>query len=577
MTHESELSAGTPMRIPANAPEQGADLFFQAALHYGYRYVFGNPGTTEATFMDALVRYPDLQFVLCLFENVATGAADGVARMTGWPALVNLHLTPGLANGLSNIHNARRARVPMVITVGEHDTRHVLEDSSIAGDIEGLAKTVCKWTWTVKHAGELAEVLHRATTIAMTPPQGPVCLILPTNMLAESPRTPDGQVPDIPVLHLPRIGAAPRRDISHAAEILLSAQHPILLVGDISSTAHEQVAMLATLLDGQVVYDGSPTRLDGHVLQDSTWLPYFPEPRRKLLSSAEVIFLIGVGSFTSLFFYSFDTAPIVAPQTQVIHLDDDPSVLGKNVRGSFPLYGDVDASLNLLVAELRERLQQPESAAQPYVALQSGDGGDISSGSVTKTTSLSPKALMQALSQVLPEDTILINESITAGQALMNEILGAGAPVETFLASRGGALGAGIPLAMGAQLAAPQRPVVAVIGDGSAMYSIQALWSLARYHLPVLTIICNNASYDIIKLEILRLRGTLANRGSEAVDEVTSIGGPRLNFVQLAAGIGVRGRAVHQSEELLPVLKEALATCASGFPALVDVHLSAHP
>ncbi len=574
MTNESELSVGTPMRAPANAPEQGADLFFQAALHYGYRYVFGNPGTTEATFMDALARYPDLQFVLCLFENVATGAADGVARMTGWPALVNLHLTPGLANGLSNIHNARRARVPMVITVGEHDTRHLLEDSSIAGDIEGLAKTVCKWTWTVKHAGELAEVLHRATTIAMTPPQGPVCLILPTNMLAESPRTPNGQVPDIPTLHLPQIGAAPVRDIARAAEILLSTQHPILLVGDIAPTTHEQVAMLATLLDGQVVYDGFPARLDGHVLQDSTWLPYFPEPRRKLLSSADAILLIGVGSFTSLFFYSFDSAPIVAPQTQVIHLDDDPSVLGKNVRGSFSLYGDVEASLNLLVEEVRERLQRPESAPRPYVALRSGDSSNVST---TKTTLVSPKALMQAMSQVLPEDTILINESITAGQALMSEILSAGAPVETFLASRGGALGAGMPLAMGAQLAAPQRPVVAVIGDGSAMYTIQALWSLARYHLPVLTIICNNASYDIIKLEILRLHGTLANRGNEAVDEVTSIGGPRLNFVQLAAGMGVRGWAVHQIEELLPALKEALATCTSGEPALVDVYLSAHP
>jgi benzoylformate decarboxylase len=408
----------------------------------------------------------------------------------------------------------------------------------------------------------------------MTPPQGPVCLILPTNILAEPPRTPDGQIPGIPALHLPRIGAAPLQDIARAAEILLSAQHPVLLVGDISPTAHEQISMLATLLDGQVVYDGSPARLDGHVLQDSTWLPYFSEPRRKLLSSAEVIFLVGVGSFTSLFFYSFDSAPIVAPQTRVVHLDDDPSVLGKNVRGSFPLYGDVEASLNLLIAELRERLQQSESAAQSRVALRSGD---ISNGSVTKITSLSPKALMQALSQVLPKDTILINESITAGQALMSEILSAGASVETFLASRGGALGAGIPLAMGAQLAAPGRPVVAVIGDGSAMYTIQALWSLARYHLPVLTIICNNASYDIIKLEILRLRGTLANRGSEAVDEVTSIGGPRLNFVQFAAGMGVLGLAVHQSEELLPVLKEALATCASGFPALVDVHLSAHP
>ncbi len=562
------------MRTPANAPEQGADLFFQAALQYGYRYVFGNPGTTEAIFMDALVRYPDLQFILCLFENVATGAADGVARMTGWPALVNLHLSPGLANGLSNLHNARRARVPMVVTVGEHDTRHLLEDSSIAGDIEGLAKTVCKWTWTVKHAGELAEVLQRATTIAMTPPRGPVCLILPTNILAESPRTPDGQIPDIPALHIPQIGPAPLSDMKHTADILLSAQHPLLLVGDIQPGAHEHVAMLAKLLNVQVVYDGSPTRMDGRVLQNSSWLPYFPDQRRKALQKADIILTIGVSSFTSLFFYSFDSAPIVAPQTQIIQLSEDLPALGKNARGSLLLYGDVESSLGLLVAELRERLHQPESEAQPRIA---PGGGNIYTDTAMASLPLTPKILMQALQQVIPEDTILINESITAGQTLINEVLNAGAPVGTYLASRGGALGAGIPLAIGAQLGAPDQPVVAVVGDGSAMYSLQALWSLARYHLPVLTIICNNASYDIIKLEILRLQGTLAHRGAEAVEAVTSIGGPRLDFVQLAEGMGVKGWKVRQSEELLPALQAALAICAKGEPALVDVHLSAHP
>ncbi|HLX39402.1 MAG TPA: acetolactate synthase large subunit [Ktedonobacteraceae bacterium] len=562
------------MRTPANEPEQGADLFFQAALQYGYRYVFGNPGTTEAVFMDALVRYPDLQFVLCLFENVATGAADGVARMTGWPALVNLHLSPGLANGLSNIHNALRARVPMVITVGEHDIRHLLEDSSIAGDIEGLAKTVCKWTWTVKHAGELAEVLQRATTIAMTPPCGPVCLILPTNILTESPRTPDGQVPEIPALQVPRIGPVPFQDITHIAEILLSARHAVLLVGDIQPGAHGQIARLAKLLNVQIIYDSSPTRLDSGVLQQSSWLPYFPDQRRKVLQQADVILTIGVSSFTSLFFYNFDSAPLVAPETRIIQLGEDLAALGKNARGSLLLYGNVESSLALLVAELREQLQQPESEAQPRIAPRSGN---TNNETATTGLPLTPKILMQALRQVMPEDAILINESITAGQALINEILNAGAPIGTYLASRGGALGAGIPLAIGAQLGAPDQFVVAVVGDGSAMYTIQALWSLARYHLPVLTIICNNASYDIIKIEILRLRGTLAQLGSRAVEGVTSIGEPRLNFAELAEGMGVHGWIVRQTDDLLPALRAAIAACAKGEPALVEVHLSAHP
>ncbi len=574
MTNRSEASKETKMSIPANTPEQGADLFFQAALQYGYRYVFGNPGTTEAIFMDALSRYPDLRFVLCLFENVATGAADGLARMTGWPALVNLHLSPGLANGLSNLHNARRARVPVVVTVGEHDTHHLLEDSSIAGDIEGMAKAVCKWTWTVKHAGELAEVLHRATTIAMTPPRGPVCLILPTNILTDVPRTPDGRVPNIPMLHIPKIGTAPLQDVQQTADKLLSAQHPLLLLGDISPFAQEQVAHLATLLNAQVVYDGSPARMDGRVLQQSSWLPYFPDQRRKFLQQADLILTIGVSSFTSLFFYSFDSAPIVSAETQIIQLGEDLSSLGKNARGSLPVYGDIDSSLSLLVAELRERLHQPESVPQPRVFLRSSN---TQPAKPLQATALTPRVLMQTLRQVLPEDTILINESITAGQAVINEILNAGAPIETYLASRGGALGAAIPLAIGAQLGAPDQPVVTIVGDGSAMYSIQALWSLARYHLPVLTIICNNASYDIIKLEILRMGGTLAQDGSAAVDGVTSIGNPRLDFVHLAQGMGVHGWSVQHVDELPPALQDALATCAKGEPALVDVHLTAHP
>lgn len=303
----------------------------------------------------------------------------------------------------------------------------------------------------------------------MTPPRGPVCLILPTNVLTESPRTPDGHIPDIPALHIPQIGPTPLQDMKSTADILLSAQHPILLVGDIHPGAHEQIAILAKLLNMQVVYDGSPTRMDGRVLQHSSWLPYFPDQRRKSLQKADVILTIGVSSFTSLFFYSFDSAPIVAPQTQIIQLGEDLAGLGKNARGSLLLYGDVESSLGLLVAELRERLQQPESEAQPRIALRSGN---THNDAATKATPLTPKVLMQTLQLILPEDTILINESITAGQTLINEILNAGAPVETYLASRGGALGAGIPLAIGAQLGATDQFVVAVVGDGSAMYSI---------------------------------------------------------------------------------------------------------
>ncbi len=559
-----------------DVPQQGADLFFQAAIQYGYRYVLGNPGTTEAPFMDALARYPELQFLLFLQENSATGAADGIARMTGMPALVNLHLGPGLANGLSNIHNARRVQVPMVVTVGDHDTRHLLEDSPLASDIESIARAECKWVWTVKDASELAAVLYRATVIALTAPQGPVCLILPTNVLTDTPRMANGNSPQIPELHIPALGQAPTHDIERAASLLLAAQQPIIFVGDIEQAAHEYIGKLAAHTNAHIIYEPFPRRLDGHIHPKSTWLPYFSEERRAMLAQADLLFLVGVSSFTTLFFYANDPAPVVAPGTQVLHLTDDLSALGKNERGSFPLYGDVTTTLAYFVTVLEQQ--------QGDVKREEEKDGDMASSpqpTQQNTTNpdglIHPAELMQALRQILPADTILVDEAITARQSMVEYVLNAGTPVTSYLTVRGASIGGGVPVAVGAKIGAPQRPVIVVTGDGSAMYTIQSLWTAAHYSLPVLVIICNNASYDIIKLEMLRLRGTLASSSEGLLDAVAGLGEPRLDFAHLAQGMGVHGWVVQKRADLLPGLKAALAMTERGEPALVDVHLSALP
>jgi len=558
--------------------KQGADLFFQAALRYGYRYVFGNPGTTEAVFVDALIRYPDLHFILCLHESVATGAADGLARLAGWPALVNLHLSPGLANGLSNIHNARQARVPMVVTVGEHDTRHLLAESPLAGDIEGLGRTMCKWTWTVKDAGELAAALHRATITAMTPPRGPVCLILPTNLLTAPPRTPAGKAPEIPALHLPKLAPAAASSIAQAADALITARQPTLLVGDLEPEALAHIPELAALTGARVVYTGFPRRFDGRPLPGSMRLPYFPGQRRAMLAQTDLLFQIGTGNLTTHFLYEHDPEPVIGPDTHVVHLEDDIAALSKNRYASLLLYGDLPATIEQLVTTLRIRAgeQGPgiEAAGQARPQPASSEPA-TSSGYLADAEIVHPQTLMRALRQVLPEGTILIDEAITAKEALQTEVLDAGAPVDTYLASPGGSLGAGLPLAIGAQLGAPDQPVIAVIGDGSAMYTIQALWTAAHYRLPILTLICNNASYGIIKAEILRLRGTIAHSGGRELPAITSLDEPRLDFAQLATGMGVQGWCVRRAVDLLPTLRAALDTCASRAPALVDVHLPA--
>lgn len=573
MSRDSAIDSSTSLH--KDALQQGADLFFQAAIQYGYRYVLGNPGTTEAPFMDALARYPELQFVLFLQENSATGAADGIARMTGQPALVNLHLGPGLANGLSNMHNARRAQVPMVVTVGDHDTRHMLEDSPLASDIESIARAECKWVWTVKDASELAAALYRATVIALTPPQGPVCIILPTNVLTDSPRTANGSMPSIPELHVPSLGQAPSYDIERAAAMLLAAQNPVVFVGDIDQVAHEHVGKLAAQTNARIIYESFPRRFDGHAYPKSTWLPYFSEERRALLAQADLLFLIGTSSFTTLFFYANDPAPIVASGTQVLHLTDDLSALGKNERGSFPLYGNVTTTLAHFITVFEQ--QQSDVKREEERKADTPTPSQFPQQNTDTTGPIHPAELMQALRQIIPGETILVDEAITARQSMVEYVLTAGTPVTSYLTVRGASIGGGLPLAIGAKIGAPQRPVVVVSGDGSAMYTIQSLWTAAHYSLPVLVIICNNASYDIIKLEMLRLRGTLAGSGETLLNAVAGLGEPRLDFVQLAQGMGVHGWAVQTRADLLPSLKAALEMTERGVPALVDVHLSALP
>lgn len=576
MPYHQELS--TPSSTSFPEIQQGADLFFQAAIRYGYHYVFGNPGTTEAPFVDALARYPQLRYLLFLHENAATGAADGVARQTGWPVIVNLHLGPGLSNALANIHNARRAQVPMLVTVGNHHTRHLIEDSPLTSDIESLAGVECKWTWTVKDAGELADALYRATIMALTPPLGPVCLILPTNVLTASPRTPDGRIPPIPSLQIPNMGSACRQDIEKAVVFLLEAKKPILLVGgSIEPEAHTHLLVLAKASHARIVRDLWPRRLDCPLFTESSGLPYFPEERRDFFKETDLLFLIGVNSFTTHFFYENDPAPILAEGTQVIHLDDNQEALGKNLRGSFPLYGDISPTLaQMATLAVEQQKQEQEKASMKTDATQTPVKVSTRQEARTpgKYDPIDSSTLAQALRQCLPNKTILVDESITANQTLLQYLSNEHSPVTTYMGMKGAALGGSVPVAVGVQLAAPDQQVVVITGDGSVLYSIQIFWTAAHYHLPLLIVICNNASYDIVKLELLRIQGRHSPLDPSIVNTFVNLGDPRLNFAQLASGMGIHGQVVQKQADLIPAIQSALKICAQGEPALVDVHMS---
>lgn len=551
------------------AAQTGGQLFFEAAQQYGLTHVFGNPGTTEVNFMDALSQAPHIQFFLCLHEDVATGAADGFARITGRPALVNLHLAPGLAHGLANLHNAKRARMPVIVTVGDHHTNFTLEEPPLAEDILGMARSICKWSYSVKVAEELPAALHRAMLQALTPPCGPVCLVLPNNVMSQ----PLAETINIPALHIPQPGPAHPAAIAQAVQFLQQARKPLIVVGDVVSEAGQNALLQIARYSGASIWrDFTPNRIDPTsdplLAASHNKLPYFPRERRLVLQNADCIVLAGVSGFTNFFFYDDDQVrELVSPNVPVIHLDSDVAELGKNAKSAWPLLGDVDLTLQ----QLNQQLQTSnlEKATSATTAQLSEDKRPTFTADDSQP--LTASVLGQALRASVPAGTIFVDESITAAANISKEFVDGNRQLTHVLAGRGGSLGYGIPAAIGVQLAEPGKPVLAVIGDGTALYSIQALWTMARYKLPVVTVICNNRNYDIITLEILRAKGGLAATGVKSIREYTGLTPPDLSFAALATGFGVQGQRITKPSELTVAIEAAFA---AGQPALLEVMLS---
>lgn len=541
--------------------KSGGQLFFETARQFGIEYVFGNPGTTEVNFMDALSQ-ADMQFLLCLHEDIATGAADGYARISSKPAIVNVHLMPGLTNGMANIHNAKRARTPMIVTVGDHHTLYGLEDSALAGDIVGVAKGACKWAYSVNNPEEIPRALHRAALKALTPPFGPVCLALPNNVLSQKA---SGNI-EIPKLNVPKPGIAHPEAIDDAIKLLKKAEKPLIVVGDINSrTARQAVLRIAEHIGAKVWRDSTQIRQDPAtdplLVSSENRLPYLPHQRREVLDKYDCIMLLGVSNFTGLFMYDNDPIPeLISHNTPVIHAESDLGELGKNAKNAVPLLGDVP----LTILTMQERMGITATPVEDQIA--SNPPAFIPDDNAP----LTPAVLGQALRTVVPTGTILVDEAITSGQGIASTFINGNRNLAYILGGRGGALGYGLPASIGASLASPGTPVLAISGDGTAVYVIQYLWTVAHYKLPVVSVICSNRNYDIITLEMMRAQGKLAEGGVPKILQYTGITNPEINFAQVAEGFGVKGYHITKASQLVPALKEAFS---SGAPALLDVDI----
>jgi acetolactate synthase-1/2/3 large subunit len=483
-----------------------------------------NPGTSEMHFVSALDAVPQMRGILALFEGVATGAADGYARIAGRPAAVLLHLGPGLANGLANLHNARRARTPMVVIVGAHATGHVRYDAPLQSDIEVLARSVSGWVHT---SGDTRTLAHDAMRAVAAAQAGQIAtLILPADV-----SWTDGATPASPRPAPPHPTASPpsAADDGRALSIArVRSDRAMLFLGGtaLSERGLRAASRISAATGARLLAETFPARHErGAGIPAVDRLAYLAELAAAQLDGARHLVLAGARAPVSFFAYPGRPSSLVPEGCQVHPL----AAPGDDICGALTALADLAAPGAAPVP------QQPERPGLP--------DGDL--------TGQTAAAIIGAL---LPEHAIVCDEANTSGLALPGAT--AGAPPHDWLTLTGGAIGQGLPLAAGAALACPERPVLALEADGSAMYTISALWTHAREQLDITTVIFSNRSYAILNMELDR---TGAEATGQSARSLLDLSRPGLGFTALAEGMGVPASQARTAGEFATQLGRALA------------------
>lgn len=513
----------------------GASAFVDSLCAAGTRYVFGNPGSTELAFLNEVELRPEIDYVLCLSEAVATGSADGYARVGQRPGVIQLHTEAGVGNAAGMLSNARTGGTPLVVYVGCPSRAAAYAEPVLGGDAVGLAGSVAKWAWEVRTANEIPTVVARAFKVAATPPMGPVVLVVPTDVMAEACVAP-------PILTSPvsaRVGAD-AATVRELAARLVAADGPAIVIGDgaAASGAGPAIAAVADLL-GAPVYGSYLTEAllpHEHPL-DAGALPLFDgAAATELLSRHDVILVAGAPLLRVGSGQPFEL------KAEVIHVGSDPWELGKNL-ASTAILADERATLESLASELgpvagqrpRQTLPPPPSAAP---------------------TAADP--VLAEIARVLPADAILIDESVSAMAAVRRQL-----PIRPgcWFRSRGGALGAGICMAVGAALAEPSRPIVALLGDGASMYAVQALWTAASQELNTTFVVLDNGGYRILE----------AGLGQQSRGVATDLWRSPIDFAELARSFGLSAYGA-TSTNVAAVTRDALAHTPSLIHVVLDDH-----
>jgi acetolactate synthase I/II/III large subunit len=499
----------------------GAESVLRTLAAGGVRACFANPGTSEMHLVAALDGVREVRGVLTLFEGVASGAADGYARMAGEPAATLLHLGPGLGNAFANLHNAYKARTPVVNLVGDHAVSHKPLGAPLAGDIESAARPVSNWLRTTRDARSAPTDAALALAAARSRGGGVATLILPADAgWNESP----GPAP--PIAPRPR-AAVHTGAVEESARALRSGAPAALLLGSAATREPglRAAARIAAATGARVIRDTFPARLErGGSRPRAEPLPYITEAAVETLAGLAHLVLAGTQPPVGFFAYPGRPSLLADPATAIHGLATPEE--------------DAVAALEALA----DALGAPPAPAVEPIERPTVPDGAIEAGSFAAV-----------IGATLPEGAIVVDEAVTSGWLLPDAT--AGAPEHDWLFLTGGSIGYGIPVATGAAVAAPGRPVLNLEADGSAMYTIQGLWTQAREALDVTTVILANRSYAILAFELARVGA----EPGEATRDLLEIGRPDLDFVALAEAQGVPGRRVEDARALAAALREALA------------------
>ena len=549
----------------------GKHALAQMLVAEGVGYIFGNPGTSETPFLDGLQDYPQLRYIQALQEGTAVGMADGYARATGKPAFANIHIAGGLANGISGLYNAFRGGTPLVLTAGNSDTRMLISEPVLSGDLVEMTKQYTKWSTEIRHASDIPVAIRRAFKEAKTPPSGPVFVSFPWDTMDEEiefEATPSAEG----YFRIRPDTAA----VARATEILASAQNPVIVVGDrvAQSGAVDAVVQVAEQTGARVLATSYsevnfPT---GHPQWGGMLNLNSPATARQF-ENADVVLAVGTDVFASFLYVD---VPFLKPDTRLIHLDSAYWEIEKNYPTEVGILADPGAGMADLAESLDSEMNgsQREAAATRAATLADARrrGDERYQERIKPTWDNLPmpvERMMHELAAAVPPNTIVADEAVTSRPAV-NRAFEFTKPGDIY-GIRGGALGWAMPGALGVKLAHPDRPVLAVVGDGASMYTVQALWTASQYNIPVVYAICNNQAYRILKVNMeVYLRDMLDDRERDS-EYVGMEFANRLDLAMMAQAMGVHGERVDDPNEIGAAVKRAFD---SGRPALLDITIS---